>query len=137
MAKNTFHPLDAHIGICLRRLRNKKHYSLEQVGEWLNLSKQQVSRLEHGKSRLNVVQLFQLARGFNVPISWFFEEFQDSPEEIQWVGNMVREDRRVWQPVNAEDDAQKLLALWMMLKNPAIQKQIIQLLEAMVTASQA
>lgn len=135
MANNAFHPLDEHMGICLRRLRNKKHHSLEQVGEWLNLSKQQVSRLEHGKSRLNVLQLYQLARGFNEPISWFFEGFQDSPEEIQWVGNMVREDRYIWQPVNSKDEAQKLLALWMMLQSPKVQKQIIQLLEAMVVES--
>ncbi len=132
MAKNEFHPLDEHIGICLRRLRNKKHYSLEQVGEWLNLSKQQVSRLEHGKSRLNVLQLYQLARGFNVPISWFFEEFHDSEDEIKWVGNMLREDRSIWQAVNIGDQTQKLLALWMMLDNPKIQQQIVHLLEAMV-----
>ena len=40
-----------------------KGYSLENLAEWMNVSKQQISRIEHGKCRISVVQLFQLARG--------------------------------------------------------------------------
>ncbi|MFK5987029.1 MAG: helix-turn-helix transcriptional regulator [Pseudomonadota bacterium] len=130
MNKTDFHQLDEHIGLCLRRLRNRKHYSLEQVAEWLNLSKQQVSRLEHGKSRMSIVQLYQIARGFNIPISWFFEEFKDDINEVKWVSNMVREDRAQWQPSNKQDQTKKLLALWNMVDNQQLQQQIVHLLEA-------
>jgi len=132
MNKTDFHKLDEHIGLCLRRLRNRKGYSLEKVAEWVDLSKQQVSRLEHGKSRLNVLQLYQLARGFNVPISWFYDDFKDEEDEIKWIGNMVREDRSQWLVSNQHDQTQKLLALWAMVDNQKLQVRVINLLEAVV-----
>ena len=129
MNKTEFHKLDEHIGLCLRRLRNQKHYSLEQVAQWLDISKQQVSRLEHGKSRINVVQLYQLARGFNIPVSWFFADFKDDPDEVKWLSNMIQEDRSQWQPSNSQDQTEKLLALWSMLENQRLQQGFILLLE--------
>lgn len=132
MNKTDFHRLDEHIGLCLRRLRNQKQYSLEQVAEWLNISKQQVSRLEHGKNRMSIVQLYQIARGFNVPMSWFFEGFKDDSDEVKWISTMVREDRSQWVPSNKQDQSKKLLALWNMVDNKKLQLQIIHLLEAII-----
>ena len=88
--KNEPHGLDTHIGIRLRQIRTQKGYSLENLAEWMNVSKQQVSRIEHGKCRISVVQLFQLARGLDVPLSWFIDDFVDERECNQMAGKYGR-----------------------------------------------
>jgi len=128
--KRAVHPLDEHIGVRMRRARTHKGYSLEQVAEWLDISKQQVSRLEHGKSRLSVVQLYQISRGVDLPLSWFFEGFEDDTDEVKWVSNMVGEDRSQWTAASEEDRVRKMIALWGMVESRKVQRQIIGLLEA-------
>jgi transcriptional regulator with XRE-family HTH domain len=128
--KQETHHLDSHVGLRLRRLRQQKHYSLEQTAEWLDITRQQMSRLEHGQSRMNVVQLYQLARGFDVPFSWFVEDFVDDADERRWQETMVREERGAWSVSSPQDQQARLLALWDMLEPRAKQK-IIGLLEAM------
>lgn len=131
MNKTGFHRLDGYAGLQLRRLRNKKKYSLERVAEWLDLTKQQMSRLERGENRLSIVQLYQLSRGFNVPVSWFFEGFEDDADEVAWLGNMVGGDRSLWTASIAGDSTEKMLALWSMMPNHQMQKKAIRLLELM------
>ena len=137
MNKTEFHPLDKHIGLRIKQLRAKKGYSLERVAEWLNISKQQVSRLELGKSRMSVVQLYQISRGLDMPISWFLGGFKDDEVEIKWLNNMLSEDRRLWSPENSDDKLQNLISLWRLIESPLIQDQIIGLMESFTKTNAA
>lgn len=123
------HPLDIHIGLRLRRIRTSKKLSLERVGEWLDLSKQQVSRFEQGQSRLSVLHLYLLARGMDIPVSWFFEGYEDSPEEVAWISTMTHEDRGEWRPSADDDKAEQVMALWRMLPSKRQRDQILRMLE--------
>ena len=123
--------LDRHIGLKLRRLRNNKRYSLEQPAEWLDISKQQMSRLEQGKSRLSVGQLYVLARGFDVPFSWFVEGFVADAVNRQWQETMLGEARDQWRAVSDDNYAEQLIALWKMLDNRAAKTQLLGLLRAL------
>lgn len=124
------HPLDIHIGLRLRRLRTRKRLSLERVGEWLNLSKQQVSRFEQGQNRLSSLQLYQVARGLDIPVSWFYEGFEDASDEVAWVSTMVHEDRSRWLPTSKNDQAVQVAMLWKMLPTQRQREQVVRLLES-------
>lgn len=129
--KNEPHGLDNHIGVRLRQIRTQKGYSLENLAEWMNVSKQQVSRIEHGKCRISVVQLFQLARGLNVPLSWFTDEFVDEENATKWLENMVGADRSSWEASSETDQSRQLLASWRMIHSHDVRRKIVELVTAM------
>ena len=129
--KNEPHGLDNHIGIRLRQIRTQKGYSLENLAEWMNISKQQVSRIEHGKCRISVVQLFQLARGLDVPLSWFIDEFVDEEDSTKWLENMVGSDRSDWEASSDKDQSQQLLASWRMVGSREVRRKVVELAAAM------
>ncbi|MBU0500467.1 MAG: helix-turn-helix domain-containing protein [Gammaproteobacteria bacterium] len=131
MSNNTADPLDIHLGIRLRRLRNRRGFSMERVAELIEVSQQQISRFELGKNRLSAAQLFRLARGLNVPVYWFFEGFEENAEELGRVRNVARETRDGWQASADEDLAQALLSHWRALPNDRQRRKVVELVETL------
>lgn len=60
--------------------RKNAGFTQEQVAETLGLSIEQVSRIERGKSIVNITRLKELAELYSCPISSFFKS--SSPEYI-------------------------------------------------------
>lgn len=127
-------PLDLHLGVRLRRLRNRRNFSMEQVAELIDVSQQQISRYELGKNRLSAVQLFRLARGLDVPVSWFFEGFKESGDELIRVRNVIGGNRADWQAATEEDLAQTLIAHWRALPNDRLRKKVVDLVETLAAS---
>lgn len=122
--------VDRWAGGRLRVLRESRGLSLEAVGEILEVSQQQVSRYEHGHHRLSAGQIFRLARGFDVPVSWFFEGYQEKPEELHRLHLAVREDRNHWRAGTPPEAEQGLLVAWRALPDPAQREAVLRMLEA-------
>jgi transcriptional regulator with XRE-family HTH domain len=134
MSNTTPDPLDLHLGVRLRRLRNRRDFSMEQVAELIDVSQQQISRYELAKNRLSAVQLFRLARGLGVPVSWFFEGFKESGDELIRVRNVVGENRNDWQISTEEDLAQELISHWRALPNDRLRKKVVDLVETLASS---
>ena len=73
-------PIDIAVGKQLRRIRRMKDLSLNEVGDAVGLSYQQVQKYERGANRISASKLVQLARYFNVAVDQFFEHV-DYPNE--------------------------------------------------------
>ena len=65
--------VDEHVGERIRVRRTLLGLSQEKLGEALRLTFQQVQKYEKGANRVSASRLFQLAKIFNVPVSYFFE----------------------------------------------------------------
>ncbi len=65
--------VDEHVGDRIRVRRTLLGMNQEKLGEALGLSFQQVQKYEKGANRVSASRLFQLAKIFNVPVSYFFE----------------------------------------------------------------
>lgn len=63
------------IGKNLSRLRKEKGLSLQKVGDFIEVTNQQVSLFEKDKNRISAAQLYLLAQCMNVDISEFFRAF--------------------------------------------------------------
>ena len=63
------------IGKNLSRLRKEKGLSLQKVGDFIEVTNQQVSLFEKDKNRISAAQLYLLAQNMNVDISEFFINF--------------------------------------------------------------
>jgi Predicted transcriptional regulators len=82
-------PIDKHIGNKIRECRVRAKMSLQQTSEILSVSPGQLSRYESGENRINAGSLFYLARGFELPVSWFYEGFDISNERKRHLENVV------------------------------------------------
>lgn len=121
--------LDQHIGDRLRKLRQRLNLTLENVGEILDVSQQQVSRFELGQQRLSASQIYCLARGLNVPVSWFFREFPENGLEIARPRHLISENKTPWRVDSDKDMEVELLNMWRSL-NTRQQEALITLLES-------
>ena len=122
--------VDRWVGSRLRILRESRGLSLEAAGEILEVSQQQVSRYERGHHRLSAGQLYRLARGFDVPVSWFYEGYQETQEELDRLRLAVREERSQWRPATQSEQEQALLVAWRALPGAEQREAVQGLMEA-------
>jgi hypothetical protein len=69
--------VDQFVGAKLHSMRVNSGESIGTVGSVVSLPAKQVERIEAGKKRLSALQLFVLARHFNVPVAAFFDRRGD------------------------------------------------------------
>ncbi len=72
-------PLDVHIGSRIRFKRKAYNVTQQKLAKELNITFQQVQKYESGTNRVSASRLFQIAQTLNVPIKYFFEEW-DPPK---------------------------------------------------------
>jgi transcriptional regulator with XRE-family HTH domain len=66
-------PTEVEVGVCLRRLREERNYTLRTLAERSGLAVNTLSLIENQKSSPSVSTLQQLAVALEVPITAFFE----------------------------------------------------------------
>jgi len=78
------HPVDIHVGRRVRSRRMMLGMTQSALAEQMGLTFQQQQKYESGANRISASRLWEIAKILDVPVVWFFEEFEDS--EIS-VGN--------------------------------------------------
>lgn len=68
------HPVDVHVGSRMRQRRTLLGMSQSKVGDAVGLTFQQIQKYEKGSNRCGSSRLFEFAKVFDVPVSYFFEE---------------------------------------------------------------
>lgn len=71
-------PVDVHVGSRVRLRRTLLGLSQEKLGEAIGLTFQQVQKYERGANRIGASRLWDLSRVLDVPVSFFFEEMDDT-----------------------------------------------------------
>ncbi|SOD99209.1 Transcriptional regulator, contains XRE-family HTH domain [Caenispirillum bisanense] len=71
-------PVDVHVGSRVRLRRTLLGLSQEKLGEAIGLTFQQVQKYERGANRIGASRLWDLSRVLDVPVSFFFEEMDES-----------------------------------------------------------
>ena len=74
-------PIDVHVGARVRLRRTLLGMSQEKLGEAIGLTFQQIQKYERGFNRIGASRLFDIGKVLEVPISFFFEEMDDSVAE--------------------------------------------------------
>ncbi len=70
--------VDAHVGQRVRMRRTLLGMSQEKLGEAIGLTFQQVQKYERGSNRISAGTLYRLGLVLDVPISFFFDCYDDS-----------------------------------------------------------
>jgi transcriptional regulator with XRE-family HTH domain len=74
----TPNPIDLHVGSRVRLRRKFLGKSQDALAGHLDLTFQQVQKYERGLNRISASKLFEMARALQVPVSYFFEGYDDS-----------------------------------------------------------
>ena len=69
--------VDAHVGQRVRMRRTLLGMSQEKLGDAIGLTFQQVQKYERGSNRISAGTLFRLGQVLDVPISFFFDNYND------------------------------------------------------------
>jgi transcriptional regulator with XRE-family HTH domain len=73
-SKGLPNPIDVHVGARIRTRRTILGISQMDLGKRIGLTFQQIQKYEKGSNRVSSSRLFDLARVFDVPLSYFFDE---------------------------------------------------------------
>jgi transcriptional regulator with XRE-family HTH domain len=84
MANATRRPLtiDSFIGGRIRNLRIALGLNQHKLGDLIGVSYQQAHKYEHGVNRISAERLYTLSRKLGVPVSYFYEGFENSQHKV-------------------------------------------------------
>ncbi|QQG35512.1 MAG: helix-turn-helix transcriptional regulator [Micavibrio aeruginosavorus] len=69
--------MDVHVGNRLRMRRSIIGWSQEKLADCVGLTFQQVQKYERGANRISASRLYDFSRVLDVPISYFFEQYNE------------------------------------------------------------
>ncbi|QUM82967.1 helix-turn-helix domain-containing protein [Moritella sp. 5] len=67
--------IHASLGSRLKTARSKKGWSLDKTSQYTGVSKAMLGQIERGESSPTVVRLWNIANGFELPLSYFLTDF--------------------------------------------------------------
>lgn len=77
------HPIDVHVGKRVRHRRWMVGMTQQQLGDIVGIKFQQIQKYETGMNRISASRLWDIAQALDVPISFFFEGADPTPNEAE------------------------------------------------------
>jgi transcriptional regulator with XRE-family HTH domain len=89
--------LDAEIGRRLRHARLVKNLTQDGLAQKLSISFQQVQKYENGTNRVSSSRLWTISRVLGLPITYFYEDLDDShiSEAVEGADDRSVPDRNI------------------------------------------
>jgi transcriptional regulator with XRE-family HTH domain len=132
MSAKSPNPIDTYVGGRVRMRRLMLDMSQEALAKQLGLTFQQVQKYEKGANRISASRLQALAQILDVPVHFFFEgvpqlagkgkDLSESP-----VPNYIAD-------VLADSDGHALIRAFARVKEPALRRSIVRVVERMVSS---
>lgn len=127
------HPVDIYVGRRLRLRRTILGMSQEAIGKMVGVTFQQIQKYERGINRMGSSRLYSFSKALGVPISYFFEGFDDYSAQQSEEGLAAAEPAT---PAFVHDaannrDVFEVMRAFSQIKSPAVRKRIIDLVKAM------
>ncbi len=121
--------VDEHVGNRIRVRRTLMGMGQVKLGEALGVSFQQVQKYESGANRASAGRLFQFAKIFNVPVSYFFENVPaDSASHARRLSD---DGKAVPADMPTSRESLKLIRAYYGISNPALRETVLGLIEAL------
>ncbi len=81
------HPVDIHVGKRVRQRRWMKGVTQQQLGNEVGIKFQQIQKYETGMNRVSASRLWDIAEALDVPVSFFFEGFEENSSKVPAAAN--------------------------------------------------
>lgn len=102
-------PLDAHIGLNLRRFRTLAGLSQEKLASEVNVTFQQIQKNENGKNRIAASRLYEFSRILGRDINDFFDGYDGNykSEEVKFIHSLPPELKLLIQRISNIQDGKR------------------------------
>ena len=121
--------VDLHVGRRIRQRRKALNVTQEALADALGLTFQQVQKYERGANRVSASKLYQVASFPHTPVDYFFDGLADPATEAG-VGE-TGFDRAI-NDFLMSPEGLEMAALFVRIDKPALRRQLVQLMRAMV-----
>ena len=122
--------IDVHIGNKLKLMRIKSNKNLQDIGDVLSISFQQIQKYERGQNKISSSNLFLLAQYFKTDISYFFEgidiSFKNEGYELNETVDSFQYDR----DAISESEFASLVRHYSMIMKPEDRKKLLELVKS-------
>ena len=126
--KKSPNPVDKHVGSRIRTRRLLVGLSQEKLGEGLGITFQQVQKYERGTNRISASRLQQASRVLGVPIEYFYEggpqidgtQTGGADGATDYVSDFLMTNEGI-----------QLLKAFMRIKDSAVRRRVIELIDAL------
>ena len=131
MIKRGSDPIDKHVGTRIRMRRQMISMSQEKLAKKLGITFQQVQKYEKGTNRVGASRLQAIASILSAPIAFFFE---GSPGADKMDDGPISD---LLSDLLATKAGPALVKAFVKVRDPAIRRQIVHLVEAIASGSAA
>ncbi|HYE45357.1 MAG TPA: helix-turn-helix domain-containing protein [Caulobacter sp.] len=121
--------VDLHVGRRIRQRRKALNVTQEALADALGLTFQQIQKYERGANRVSASKLYQIAATLQTPVDYFFDGLADPAAETP-VGE-TGFDRAINDFLMSQEGLE-MAALFVRIEKPALRRQLVQLMRAMV-----
>jgi transcriptional regulator with XRE-family HTH domain len=131
-------PIDVHVGSRVRMKRMMLGMSQEKLGEQLGITFQQIQKYEKGANRIGASRLQQIARIFNVPVGYFFENAPGSVDREPSAAGIAEDGAQSYSAMDnflSTQEGIQLNSAFMRIKDPQLRRRVIDLVRSMSTNS--
>ena len=122
--------VDIHVGSRVRQRRTLLGFSQERLASALDLTFQQVQKYERGANRIGAGRLYQLARALEVPVTYFFEELDDSNYSNAAAVNEPQAPAYQADPMTQRETL-LLVRAYYAIPDPAVRRRMLDLMRSM------
>tara|TARA_R110002073_G_scaffold290028_2_gene454982 strand:- start:828 stop:1286 length:459 start_codon:yes stop_codon:yes gene_type:complete len=122
--------VDIHVGTRVRQRRTLLGFSQERLASALDLTFQQVQKYERGANRIGAGRLYQLARALEVPVTYFFEELDDSNYSNAAAVNEPQAPAYQADPMTQRETL-LLVRAYYAIPDPAVRRRMLDLMRSM------
>jgi transcriptional regulator with XRE-family HTH domain len=123
-------PIDVYVGSRLRMRRAMLGLSQNKMGELIGVTFQQIQKYEKGVNRIGSSRLYQISKILLVPISYFFEGYEEANGTSGMVKVAEREEAFRYEDLDNKEIAQ-LIKNFIRITNPVIRKSVISLAKSL------
>ncbi|TAE80957.1 MAG: XRE family transcriptional regulator [Alphaproteobacteria bacterium] len=135
-------PVDDYVGARLRARRIMLGLSQDMIGKKVGVSFQQVQKYERGINRIGSSRLYQFSKLLDVPISFFFEGYEQCDayqnEETQYPSMIAAEDQHAFDHEHMSSrETLELVRTYYAIKDEKTRKRFLDLLKSFTELDQS
>jgi transcriptional regulator with XRE-family HTH domain len=125
------HPIDVHVGGRVRLRRTMLGMSQDKLADALGLTFQQVQKYEKGVNRIGASRVFEIARVLNVPIQFFFDDYDPETGRSYGFAEADAEDAAAMMELLNSPEGVQLCKHFASIRDAKIRKRVLELVKSL------
>lgn len=126
------HPVDIYVGKRLRMRRTILGMSQESIGNAIGVTFQQIQKYERGINRMGSSRLYDFARLLGVPVSYFFEGYDEENGGLAYASGLSEENPSSFEHEKLTSrETLEMMRAYYRITDPQVRKRVFELVKSL------